>query len=358
MPGVELSFEPSPDWRRLAGTLRLEGEPDRVPFFELFADQPIMEAVVGREFPLRSADPGKAKERAEALAEFHLRAGYDYLGDGCLYSFPRRENEAAGDGRSFVNTKVSTIADRADFEAYEWPEVRDEHFLPVEAALKTLPAGMKMKPLGPGGVLENVMWLMGYEPLSYALADDERLVEQMFEAVGSRLVQVFTRFAGFEGTEFINLGDDMGFKTQTMLPPDLMRRHVFPWQKKIVEAVHAAGKIAVLHACGNLGAVMDDIIACGWDAKHSFEDVIMPVAEVKRRWGERIAVCGGLDVDKICRLSPREVRAYTRGMIRECAPGGGWCLGTGNSVADYVPLANYAAMLEAGREFGSYPISC
>ena len=358
MPGIELNFEPSPDWTRLVKCLRRQGEPDRVPFFELFANQPIMEAVVGREFPGRGSDPEGARLRAGALAEFHLKAGYDYLGDGTLFSFPRKERAASEDGRTYVNTEVNTIPDRAAFERYEWPEVRDEHFLPVEAALAALPEGMRMKPLGPGGVLENVMWLMGYEPLSYALVDDRRLVEEMFAAVGSRLVDIFTRLARFEGTEFINLGDDMGFKTQTMLPPELMREYVFPWQKRIVEAVHAEGKIAVLHACGNLESVMDDIIACGWDAKHSFEDVIMPVAEAKRRWGDRIAMCGGLDVDKICRLSTGEVRDYTRGMIRECAPGGGWCLGTGNSVADYVPVENYAAMLEAGREFGSYPMSC
>jgi len=142
-----------------------------------------------------------------------------------------------------------------------------------------------------------------------------------------------------------------------MLPPDLMRKYVFPWQKRVVEVIHATGKIAVLHACGNLITVMDDVIDCGWDAKHSFEDVIMPVTEAKRRWGSQIAMCGGLDVDKICRLSPQGVRDFTRQMIRECAPGGGWCLGTGNSVASYVPVENYAAMLAAGREYGGYPIS-
>jgi uroporphyrinogen decarboxylase len=47
---------------------------------------------------------------------------------------------------------------------------------------------------------------------------------------------------------------------------------------------------------------------------------------------------------------------YTRALIRECAPGGGWCLGSGNSIADYVPVEKYAAMLEAGWAAGKYPI--
>jgi len=362
MAGLKFSFKPSPDWRRLERCLRRQGEPDRVPFFELFVNQPVMEAVLGRKFPPDSATPENARLRARGLAEFYLRTGYDFVATNSTYGFPRKKNLATdntglgGGRREFVNTEVSTIPDRAAFEAYPWPEPADGHFAPVEAAAAALPEGMKVKPLGPGGVLENVMWLMGYQNLAFALADDPRLVEQVFEAVGSRLVEVFRRFAAFEQTEFINLGDDMGFKTQTMLPPELMRRHVFPWQKRIVEVIHARGKVAVLHACGNLGAVMEDIIACGWDAKHSFEDVIMPVGEVKRRWGSRLALCGGLDVDKLCRLSVQEVGDYTRALIRECAPGGGWCLGSGNSIADYVPVEKYAAMLEAGWAAGKYPI--
>ena len=53
---------------------------------------------------------------------------------------------------------------------------------------------------------------------------------------------------------------------------------------------------------------MDDIIDAGVDAKHSFEDQIMPVTEVKRRWGKRISILGGIDVDFLCHASIEQVR--------------------------------------------------
>ena len=37
----------------------------------------------------------------------------------------------------------------------------------------------------------------------------------------------------------------------------------------------------------------------------------------------------------------------------KCAPGGGYALGTGNTVANYIPVKNYLAMLEAGRDFSN-----
>jgi len=40
-----------------------------------------------------------------------------------------------------------------------------------------------------------------------------------------------------------------------------------------------------------------------------------------------------------------------RETLAVCQPGGGYCLGTGNSVANYVPVENYLAMLDEGRKF-------
>ena len=87
------------------------------------------------------------------------------------------------------------------------------------------------------------------------------------------------------------------------------------------------------------------------DGKHSFEDTIEKVTDAKDTYGKRIALLGGLDVDFLCRADERQVRARVRATLRKCMPGGGYCLGTGNSVANYIPLDNYLAMLDEGRKF-------
>lgn len=97
---------------------------------------------------------------------------------------------------------------------------------------------------------------------------------------------------------------------------------------------------------------MDDLIDdVKIDARHSFEDVILPVTEAKKRYGCRIAILGGIDMDKICRYNEEALRAYTRSVLEQCAPGGGYALGTGNTVANYIPVNNYLAMLDEGMKF-------
>jgi uroporphyrinogen decarboxylase len=71
----------------------------------------------------------------------------------------------------------------------------------------------------------------------------------------------------------------------------------------------------------------------------------------QERYGGRVALLGGLDVDFLCRSDEAAVRQRVRDTLAVCQPGGGYCLGTGNSVANYIPLENYLAMLDEGRRF-------
>jgi uroporphyrinogen decarboxylase len=97
---------------------------------------------------------------------------------------------------------------------------------------------------------------------------------------------------------------------------------------------------------------MDDLIDdVGIDARHSFEDVFEPVESFAARYGDRIAVIGGVDVDLLVRGTEEQVRARTREILEACAPGGGYVLGSGNSIANYVPLESFLAMVDEGWRY-------
>ena len=64
--------------------------------------------------------------------------------------------------------------------------------------------------------------------------------------------------------------------------------------------------------------------------------------------GKRIALLGGADVDILCRLTEDDLRAHVREILCACMPGDGYTLGTWNSVANYVPIRNYLAVLDEG----------
>ena len=345
IPGLE-NQKASPDFSRLRDAILRQGRSDRLPFLELFADTEIMEAVIGRPIA------GMAE-----LVEFYYRLGYDStrVGVGPSFTTPRAHiantAELSQRDRSWVVDDICELKTREDFEQHVWPDPEAISLQQIEDTVKCLPEGMGIL-LQSAGVLENVMWLMGYAGLAEALYDDPDLVQDVFDQVGTRILRAIEKVIDCPEINGVFFGEDMGFKTATMIAPEHLRKYHFPYLKKIVDLVHKHDKFFVLHSCGNLTDIMDDLIDdVGIDAKHSFEDAIMPVAEFKKVYGHRIGVVGGVDVDVLCRYDVDGVRKYTRRVLEDCVPGGGYALGTGNSVTNYIKLENYFAMLEEGCRY-------
>jgi uroporphyrinogen decarboxylase len=163
----------------------------------------------------------------------------------------------------------------------------------------------------------------------------------------------FTRtLADFSRVAVLWGSDDLGFRSGTMMSPDFLRRKILPWHKRCAQIARAKGKPYLLHSCGKLDEIMNDLIDdVRIDGKHSFEDAILPVTEAKSRYGHKIALLGGIDMDFLCRSDESKIRRRVRETLEICTKGGGYCLGTGNTVANYVPLDNFLAMIDEGRRF-------
>jgi len=354
---IETCIRPDPNFERLRNTLLRKGAPTRVPFIELAPDPEITEAVLEKPFP-EGDDPEALRGRVEHSIEFYHRLGYDFVGIGCGPVFKSQWHRAEDTAlrphksRMWMVSTDSAIRDRDDFEKYPWPEPSDTDFRWIEHANKSLPDGMRIIAHSTGGPREVATEIMGYENLCIKLVEDRQLVKSVVDRIAELQYQAFETAVEYENVGALWGVDDWGFKTQTLISPDDLREFVFPWHKRVVELAHAHGLPALLHSCGNLEEVMDDVIDyLGYDAKHAFEDVIMPVEDVKDKYGDRIAILGGMDVDFLARATPDEVTRRTRKVLEHCMAGGGYCLGTGNSVANYIPVENYIAMLEAGWDF-------
>ena len=359
-----------PDFGRFRRTV-LERQPGPVPVGDLYADPGTLRAF------FNSGDTGYLYEKArlrepsnkakseislylERSVDFYLSMGWDFVTVHGLLGFPgvRRESPAKesvpikGGRRSFLVSDSGPITSWEAFEKYEWPECPGEINLWAKEIAAILPQGMKILNL-PGGLFEWTTWLMGMEPFSFALYDQPDLVDAVINRVSEIIYQGAEEFIDLPESGGFFIGDDMGFFNGTFIDPVVLREKFLPHLKKMVDLAHSRGKLALLHSCGNLKAIMNDLCDCGLDGKHSFEDKIMPVEEAYRRWGNRISLIGGVDVNLLALGSEEEVRTRVRQILEVCGAGGGYVLGTGNSVASYIHFPNYLAMLEEGRKWNS-----
>jgi len=151
--------------------------------------------------------------------------------------------------------------------------------------------------------------------------------------------------------------DDLAFKTGLLVSPEVFRQHLFPWMKRIGQTCAERNMPFLYHSDGRLDDVMEDLLDCGIDALHPIEPQAMDIRKLKKDYGHRLCLIGNLDLEyTLTRGTPGEVAEQTRALIRDIGPGGGYCVGSSNSIPSYVPVENYRAMVETTLTCGSYPL--
>ena len=338
------------------------GESFQIPIYEHGVDLPIISEIMGYDFS--GTDFTNNEDVVgfwQKLINFYDQMGYPAVSFEMGVKFAqidigKSEHDDIDDSvkRGWVDEHSGPIKDWDDLNNKEyWPTVEKAFdFDNFDKICRLVPDHMKIIGGASGGPFEHASFLMGFENLSIMLCEDEDFVEELFRKIGETLVGIAKRISKNEKLGIYRFGDDLGYKTSTMISPSMLRKYVFPWQKRIVEAVHASNKPFLLHSCGQLKDVMDDLIDdVKIDGKHSFEDIIMPVTEAKRIWGDRIALFGGLDVDFLARSNPDQIKEYTKRTMDICAKGGGYAIGSGNTITSYIPVKNYLAMMRAIEEW-------
>lgn len=325
----DVVINPKPDFNQLLKVLRRDGIPEYVPFYELYVDHIVMERILGKKLINRAA-----------TIEFYYKAGYDYVPawPDIKLKLGRLENPSEG----------YPIKNWETFHQYPWPDSQSITFSEFESIIPILPEGMKI--IGQNyGIFEAAQMLVGYTDFCCMLYDEPELLEAIFYKLSELFEFMYKGMAAFNEVGALVISDDMGFNSQTLISADHLRKYVLPLHKKQTEIIHSFGKPCILHSCGKLSSVMEDIIeAVRIDAKHSYEDKILPVTEAMEKYGNRIAILGGFDIDHLARSDDAEIKSYTSMLIEKLGGKGGYALGSGNSIAHYVPVHNYLTMLETG----------
>jgi uroporphyrinogen decarboxylase len=327
-------------------------EPDRVPHFEWSIDKKVRTALV----------PG-----CKSLNEFAVKMGLDALLTG-----PDFARQSAGPGRwrsewgyTIQDSEEehgveveSPIATMEDFEKYRAPDPHAAgRYASIEKTLQDNP-GSKAVIVHLNDVFSIPRYLMGYESLLMAIAAEPQLVKALVElSVDVNLAMA--KEVASRGVKFVYTGDDFAGDTGPLMSPGHFRTLFSPGLRRVMQGYKALGLFVIKHTDGLLWPIIDMIVDSGIDCLDPIDPIAgMDLAEVKRKFGARIALKGNVDCSHLMTLgTPEAVTAATRKALREGAPGGGFILSSSNSIHSSVKPENYLAMLRTNQEHGRYPIT-
>lgn len=360
-----------PNFERLRRTLLLQGEPDRVPLLELGVDRDLKRAFLGGR-----------RRGLEGEVEFWVAAGYDHVplaaGIGMVIAGQIQPRDEAGAAfadvmrrghahyslyleedstRKWMEEDSGVITSMADFQNFPWPDPRDIDLSLLDQVGKLLPEGMKIIALV-SNTFPQVSSLMGTSTFFLSLHDNPELVSLLFGKLADMEYETLKRVVPHPAVGAVWIVGDIAYGQGPLVSPQVLRRHMFPNVKRMVDLCHQHDLPCLFHSDGNLTQVIDDLIDCGINGLHPIEPKAMDIVAVKQKYGRKLCLCGNIDLAYTLTLgTPEEVAEEVKLRLRQVAPGGGYCLGSSNSVTEYVPLANFNAMREAALRYGRYPIS-
>lgn len=254
-----------------------------------------------------------------------------------------------------------------DLERYAWPDPLD----PARTAglaeeAQNLYENSDYAIMGDSGFKgfwEIGYMLRGYERLITDLCLDPEFVYALFDKLLELNMAATGEFLKAVGPyiQVIRLADDLATQSGPLMSPEMYRRMLKPYHDKLIKFVKERTEAKIFyHSCGDVRPLINDLVEIGVDALNPVQVSAMgDTAELKSKFGDKICFWGGVDTQHVLPFgSPEEVREEVKRRIRDLGPGGGYILASVHSIQADVPPQNILAMVEAAKEFGSYPIRC
>ncbi len=348
-----------PNFDRIRKTMGHE-EPDRVPLIEALVAYEIQSQFLGRK--VEDSD-------LKSQAEFWAQAGYDSIPltvgmmnpgevtqESSIYRVVQKTLRKEGDEMVPWNIEENgVITEPGDYDRFPWEEAARLDFSKFSGIQPFLPQGMKI--LACSGKVFTVTWmLLGFQNFCLSLYMQEDLVSKVFQKVGEIQVQGAKKLSKIPNLGALWVVDDLCYGSGPMIDPKFFRKYVFPWYEELGALAKKQGLLFFFHSDGNLWPIMEDLISIGFDAIHPIDPTSMDIREVKARVGKKLGILGNIHTDLLNRGTSEQVRKLTRETLRDIAPGGGFAIGSGNSVPNWARFENFQAMRETALQFGKYPI--
>jgi uroporphyrinogen decarboxylase len=324
-------------------------EPDRVPHFEWVVDRRVREALC----------PG-----CKGHNDFAVQMGHDAVIIDPIYKKERvSENrwlsewgyvtqDTEEEHGIEVESPIKTIS---DFERFMPPNPHlAERFTAIESAVQTF-KGKKAVIVHLNDVFSLPRYLMGMQDLLMAIVSEPELVKALVEMSVSYNLELAKEVVS-RGVKVVYTGDDYAYNKGPLMSPKHFREFFYPGLCRVMGGYKELGLYVIKHTDGNLWKIIDMIIDSGIDCLDPIDPQAgMDLGEVKTKYGDRVALKGNVDCAQLMTFgTPEEVFESTRETLRKGMPGGGFILSSSNSIHSAVKPENYAALMQAWREYGKY----
>ncbi len=234
------------------------------------------------------------------------------------------------------------------FDGYAFPESPDPRFFAdIERDIASAPDRFRMFNVGLA-LFERAWSLRGMENILVDLYDNPMFVHEMFDRIAA-CQTALVREALRHDIDAVFFMDDWGQQKGLIMGPVLWRKFILPVLRRMYGTVRDAGKYVVIHSCGDVDELYDDLIDAGVNCVHPVQPEVMDAPALIGAYRGRLAFYGGLSTQRVLPFgTPDDVKREVR-MLLDAGRDGGYIFAPAQSIEGDVPLGNILALIETVR---------
>jgi uroporphyrinogen decarboxylase len=271
------------------------------------------------------------------------------------------------DGGLYYDAYINPLKDCyniSDLAAYPWPDPTDPaRYSGLAQKASSLASAGKGAVLNSicAGVMEIAAWMLGYERLFTALAQEKQFIEYLFSRITEIKMAYWERALAEVGdnVDVVQESDDLGGQNRPLISLNMYRDILKPHHRKVFDFIHAHTNAKLfLHSCGSIRPLLPELIEIGVQIINPVQvsAANMETDALKRDFGRDLVFWGGgVDTQHVLGSGlPEDVANETRRRIEDLAQGGGFVFATVHNIQSNVPPENIMAFWQTMRTFGNY----
>lgn len=191
------------------------------------------------------------------------------------------------------------------------------------------------------------------------MIDEPQIIEKYMEATTNGVLSLLRPQLEM-GVDGILGAEDWCYRGGPLFSPAMFRKFMTPHLKKIVDECHRYRVPYIKHLDGNTNVLLDILVdEIGIDGLHSIEPAAgMDISLVKQKYGDKLTLLGNIDCGHVLSFGSKQgVIDEVKKIIKTASPGGGHIFSSSNSIHSGVSPETFWTMIDAVKEFGTYPIA-
>jgi uroporphyrinogen decarboxylase len=241
-----------------------------------------------------------------------------------------------------------TLLPAPTLAGYDFPDPRDDRFFAdIPSKIAERPDLFRVYSIG-FSLFERAWTMRGMENLLVDFYEQPGFVRDLFGAIGDYNLAQVDRALEYD-IDAVYFGDDWGQQHGLIMGPVLWREMIKPTLARMYGRVKSAGKHVMIHSCGDVDELFDDLIEIGLDCFNPFQPEVMDVYSLLPAYRSRLSFHGGLSTQRTLPYgTPDDVRRETSRLIAAGAAGG-YILSPAHDVEGDVSIENMLAFIETAK---------